>query len=638
MRTVTLSVRISPCNTSRWFDRCKNDQETAESVLPESDTYRLSSIGEIVRLINSGSDLETILDRVTYGLCRHSNWAMCGIMAIDQNSGYSRLVKRFDPYSGDSNRIPSRWDLKSSPVKQVVRSGKPLIIADAKAQDNFPTFREDAEIRDYRTVVVLPLEARDREGNELLLSVQSRERIEVTESELIFLQTVTRLAAVAVERFLRLEAESRHAERLQKAVDTYSSLMEQVLTESSILGLSDRLAGLLRHPWIVIDLLSDEMVTGACPSPDKMSDSEWSSFIRGEQASTIIEMARSADGSNFRRSHEMNFIVGDDHLDCQVIVEPLTVERETVGALFLFPTEDGFDDLDYLIAQAARTALSAIVMRHFVSFQADSASHAEIMRRLYTGDWHEPREIKARAATLGLDLSAPGRLVVIAQQKSDASSRSDDGDIYQHHSINRMAERLLGAWNTTLEHNEYVIATPADHIDDAKWKALKSRLLEEAQWIVGSVPLVIRSNICHDLNDYVTAREQCARLSRLGQALNRSGFISESDLGSSSLLLSLADRDVAQQFLHSQIAPIAAYDRAHNSNLLSSLKVFLEKEAGYKAAAAELGIHVSTLRYRLERLRDLFGVSATDQTRRFDLQLAIRLYEIVGLSDDGSRP
>ena len=597
-------------------------------------THRLSSVGEIVRLINSGSDLETILDRITYGLCRHSDWAMCGIMVIDQESGFSRLVKRFDPYSSPSDRIPDRWDLATSPVSQVAKSGKPLIIPDAQDQDKFPTFREDAEIRDYRTVVVLPLEAHDREGRELMLSVQSRDRIEVTEPELIFLQTVSHLAAVAVEKFLRLEAESRNAERLQKAVDTYSNLMEQVLTESSLQGLSDKLAGLLRHPWIVVDLLSDEIITGASPLPNAFDSEAWQSFVRGDFHGTITDLARKANGSNFRTTQDLDVSVnGGNHL-VSAIVEPLRVEREIVGALFIMPSDDGLDDLDYLVAQAARTALSAIVMRRFVRFRADSASHAEIMHRLYTGDWHEAREIKARAATLGLDLSPPGRLVAISPARQTGKGDTLGNEVYQHHSINRMAERVLGAWTTTLELGKYMIAAPAANIDGVKWNHLKARLLEESLWIMGETPIIVHSDTCNDLSDYAKAHEQCARLTELGQALNLSGFISEGDFGSFSVLLSIADRDVAKQFLNSQIAPIATYDRHHRSEFLRSLTIFLEKEAGYKAAATALGIHVSTLRYRLERIRELFGIDAMDQAQRFDLQLAVKLYDLAHLSED----
>ena len=39
-----------------------------------------------------------------------------------------------------------------------------------------------------------------------------------------------------------------------------------------------------------------------------------------------------------------------------------------------------------------------------------------------------------------------------------------------------------------------------------------------------------------------------------------------------------------------------------------------------------LGLHVTTLRYRLTRLRELFGIDIDTPERRFALELAIRLH------------
>jgi len=42
------------------------------------------------------------------------------------------------------------------------------------------------------------------------------------------------------------------------------------------------------------------------------------------------------------------------------------------------------------------------------------------------------------------------------------------------------------------------------------------------------------------------------------------------------------------------------------------------------AIAAELAVHPQTVRYRLRRLRDLFGAGLEDPDRRFDLEIALR--------------
>lgn len=43
-----------------------------------------------------------------------------------------------------------------------------------------------------------------------------------------------------------------------------------------------------------------------------------------------------------------------------------------------------------------------------------------------------------------------------------------------------------------------------------------------------------------------------------------------------------------------------------------------------------MGLHVTTLRYRLSRIRELFGIDVETPERRFAAELAVRLHGITG--------
>jgi len=51
-------------------------------------------------------------------------------------------------------------------------------------------------------------------------------------------------------------------------------------------------------------------------------------------------------------------------------------------------------------------------------------------------------------------------------------------------------------------------------------------------------------------------------------------------------------------------------------------------------SARRLHIHVSTLRYRLERIRSLLGVDVSDEDARFELSLALRLHRLRSSSSE----
>jgi hypothetical protein len=54
--------------------------------------------------------------------------------------------------------------------------------------------------------------------------------------------------------------------------------------------------------------------------------------------------------------------------------------------------------------------------------------------------------------------------------------------------------------------------------------------------------------------------------------------------------------------------------------------IYLECGGNYDATAASLSMHRSTLKYRLQRIREISGYDLSDADSRFNLQLATRAW------------
>ena len=55
------------------------------------------------------------------------------------------------------------------------------------------------------------------------------------------------------------------------------------------------------------------------------------------------------------------------------------------------------------------------------------------------------------------------------------------------------------------------------------------------------------------------------------------------------------------------IGPLLDYDRAHGTELVDSLRVFLNCNRSWQRAAKELFVHKQTLVYRMRRIEELAG-------------------------------
>ncbi|WP_245787088.1 helix-turn-helix domain-containing protein [Amycolatopsis saalfeldensis] len=146
------------------------------------------------------------------------------------------------------------------------------------------------------------------------------------------------------------------------------------------------------------------------------------------------------------------------------------------------------------------------------------------------------------------------------------------------------------------------------------------RILEPA---LGSARLAIGLSRAPDAAG-LRAGIQEARHARTLAALSpgRASVLAGDEVASHLLLLAAVPDDLRRSFGEKVLGPVLAYDAAHGSELLSTLKAFLEHSGSWTQTSAALHLHVNTLRYRVSRISDLTGRDLGRFADRVDLYLA----------------
>jgi PucR-like helix-turn-helix protein len=90
-------------------------------------------------------------------------------------------------------------------------------------------------------------------------------------------------------------------------------------------------------------------------------------------------------------------------------------------------------------------------------------------------------------------------------------------------------------------------------------------------------------------------------------------------------LLLAADPLLGREFAADALAPLQGLTPAARLRLYETLAAWFAEQGRLGLVARRLGVHPQTARYRLARLRELFGDSLDDPERRFWLSLALRL-------------
>ncbi len=89
-------------------------------------------------------------------------------------------------------------------------------------------------------------------------------------------------------------------------------------------------------------------------------------------------------------------------------------------------------------------------------------------------------------------------------------------------------------------------------------------------------------------------------------------------------LLCRADAALVAAIAQRGLRPLAGETDTSRARLEPTLLAWLRHDGDVPATARELHVHAQTVRYRLRRLRELFGEALDDPDRRFELEIALR--------------
>lgn len=588
---------------------------------------QILALRDVASQINSGGDLATVLRHLIEAACHHAHWALGSIMAIDAAHGYAHVIVRHDP-TLLQRALPDKWQLATSPSLIALQRNEPVYIRDARESEEFPGYRREAFERDYRTVLVMPMNCSDAEGWPMVLSVIARQITDVSDEDLAFLGMIVHLGAIAVEREHRLQAEKRAAERLQRALKAHTSLLEQVLADGSVSALSSMVGALLPNPVVVVDFTANQVIAGHSPNPELYDDAAWLEAVAGALSRPLMKAARDAVDHGGGERTGLFLDDGTRRFRASARIEPLTVDRQLVGALVIFPTAREFSDLDHLMLDSARYALSVQMMRSFIRFRFETRTQTELFFEIVERRWRNANDVLQRAQRLGLNFGAAQQMVVVDFPERTKSLGGVSIDL--EHSLARITQQAGVSASIIAIEGGLVCLLPFDTSKrQEKLGRLMRRIAEELGRYFDEEPIVVAGNRCAALADYPAAWDRCSRMIRIARSFGRTGALSGQDFGPLPMLVAASDVADVRSFVQDSVGTIAEHDREHGTPYLETLSVYLREGCRSQACADAMGLHVTTLRYRLTRIQELFGIDVETPEKRFAVELAIRLHGVI---------
>lgn len=245
---------------------------------------------------------------------------------------------------------------------------------------------------------------------------------------------------------------------------------------------------------------------------------------------------------------------------------------------------------------ATVAALELTIVRH--EQEMVRREGAETLAELLGGVFDEPTA-RRRLARLGFDTDRALQLIVLR------GGGHDDATI---------VERLAGAGlaHLVLRQEQQTLALVPD-------ASAARRVIESLQGISAGASRPFRAGAALD----IPRREALWAVARADDA--GGGLIS---FGSDAAGRWLADDAGALRALTDEVlGAVRTYDRRHRSDLLTTVRTWMERDRHAESVAFALGIHPNTLAYRLRRFESLSGRSLSSSADLAEVWLALRAAE-----------
>lgn len=310
---------------------------------------------------------------------------------------------------------------------------------------------------------------------------------------------------------------------------------------------------------------------------------------------------------------------------------PLRIGEETVGELRVLKADP---DPDLL---ATLTALAALEVERTRSATWGNEEQAErLVSNLMAESVTDVDELVSEADEIGCDLSRGAGFLMLkahpgSAQESDWRSRVLDLVL---RTARTAAPGTIAALEDDPEASVVGILVPCQ--DEARLLKVQEAIDRELPRSLGGFGVVIsRSRHAADPEEIPRASSEARLALNVGAAEGRSPIAFE-ETGAYRLLLGTS-REELTSFYSETVEPLVLYDEQYETDLVTTVEAYLDSDANVPATAKKLFTHRHTIRYRLERIRDLSGHDATATEGRERLGLGIKAMRVLGIAPPRGR-
>jgi purine catabolism regulator len=324
------------------------------------------------------------------------------------------------------------------------------------------------------------------------------------------------------------------------------------------------------------------------------------------------------------------------------LIAPILAGGQVLGYISVLDHPPHNEELAFMAIEQAALVLALAVAKERELSEVEGRVRGEFLEDLLHGTYGDESAAQRRARHLGYPLSGSHivMLVDIDDFRGFNKARQISEDAIQ--ALKRdFLRRVTGVVRTSYgralvqgRSDQVVSLLPlgtevGDH--QIRVHALGVQIQQAiADWKPGftvsvgfSGPAEAPGGVAGSLREVTSVMESLARFKRWSQV------VAVPELGLTGLLAAVTDERLVD-YSRRHLGPLIKHDATRKGNLVATLRAYLET-GEQQQAAQRLRVHPNTLRYRLDRIREISGVDLEDPETRLNLAVALRVQALLGM-------
>jgi sugar diacid utilization regulator len=297
--------------------------------------------------------------------------------------------------------------------------------------------------------------------------------------------------------------------------------------------------------------------------------------------------------------------------DGEWLVSVAVLGGTPMGVLAVRDPDGTAGDWEQMAIEHATTVLTIELARLQNLIETEMRLRTKLVLELVEGA--DRTAIMNRAQAMGYDLGRPHRVVLVD------GNPADDIDMF-FHAVSRAARAVVaGSLLAPRLHDVIMLTGPR-----VRWDQFRQHVVAELD---GGRCRVGVGGRCQMIEEFPRSYREAELALRMQKASGGPEQVTRyDDLGVYKVLAAANGTASVERFIDEWLAGLIDYDSAHGTQLVLTLSEYLECGGNYDASAKALSVHRSTLKYRLNRIRQVSGYDLSLPDNQFNLQLATRAW------------